>query len=179
MTSPQESPIEHYETERVVYREDIDTIKTGTQKLGLVDKNVNKEEKSGFDQVDSGGLSLECVNDTVRSSTTDQLRSKRLLTNVIDIPYALNSKICLRLNVKDDIFFKDFRMLGEKMGFAKDVTRNLEQSKTNPTNELLHMWSVKPEATVEKLIALLKENDLERMDVVMILDNWVEGKASN
>ncbi|KAJ7360209.1 hypothetical protein OS493_016834 [Desmophyllum pertusum] len=80
-------------------------------------------------------------------------------------------------NSSNDMLYKDFRMLGEKMGFDKDVTRNLKQ-KNNPTDELLQMWSVKPEATVQNLIALLKDNELQRMDVAKILEDWVERKGS-
>ena len=63
------------------------------------------------------------------------------------------------------------------MGFVNDVTRNLEQ-KTNPTNELLQMWSKKPGATVENLIALLKDDEMERWDVVAILEHWLKRKDS-
>ncbi|XP_078349634.1 uncharacterized protein LOC144634522 isoform X2 [Oculina patagonica] len=171
-----EPQMEHFETERVVYEEVIDFIKRGTQELGLADKNLSKVEKSGFDQADGAGVSLDCVGDT--RSCTDQMRSTRLTTNIIDIPYTINSKICLKLNVKDHMFYRDFRLLGEKMGYGKDVTRNLEQNNVNPTNELLQMWSVKPEATVGNLIGLLKEEDLERMDVAAVLEDWVQRKGS-
>lgn len=171
-----EQQIKHLETEREAYEEGIDVIKRGTQELGLENKNLSKADKSGFDQVDGAGASLDCVHDT--RSSADQQRSHRLSTKVIDIPYALNSKICLKLNLKDKFCFRDFRLLGEKMGFSKDVTRNLEQSNVNYTNELLQMWSVHPEATVGNLIGLLKGKDLERMDVAGILEDWVESKGS-
>lgn len=167
--------IEHFETQRVVHEEGIDVIKRGTQELGLENKNLSKADKSGFDQVDGAGASLDCVYDT--RSSADQQRSHWLKTNVIDIPYTLNSRICLKLNLKDQFFFRDFRLLGEKMGYGKDVTRNLEQNNVNPTNELLQMWSVNPEATVGNLIGLLKGKDLERMDVAVILEDWVESKG--
>lgn len=164
-----------FETDRVVYEENIDFIKRGTQELCLADKNLSKAEKSGFDQVDSPRVPLESGPD--RSSNRDQLKSTRLLTNVMDIPYVINSKICLKLNAKDHMFYKDFRLLGEKMGYSKDVTRDLER-KDNPTDALLQMWSIKGEATVENLIALLKDSDLERIDVATILEDWVERKGS-
>ena len=170
-----EQQIEHFETERVAYEEGIVVIKRGTQEFGLENKNLSKADKSRFHQMDSAGASLDSVYDTRPS--TDQQRSQRLKTNVIDIPYTLNSRICLKLNLKDQLFFRDFRLLGEKMGYDKDVTRNLEQNNVNPTNELLQMWSVNPEATVGNLIGLLKGKDLERMDVAAILEDWVESKG--
>ena len=112
-----------------------------------------------------------------KSSNEDQLKSNRLSTNVMDIPYAIIGKICLKLNSKH-MLYKDYRLLGEKMGFRKDVTCDLER-KDNPTAELLHLWSTKPEATVQNLIALLRHEDLERMDVATILEDWAEKKGSN
>ena len=172
-----EPNIRSFKTERVVYGEDINFIKQGTQELGLADKDLGKAEGSGFDQVDSKRVpqALDYVPD--KSSIEDQLKSNRLSTNVTDIPYAITGKICLKLNAKH-MLYKDYRLLGEKMGFSKDVTRDLER-KDNPTDELLHLWSTKPEATVQNLIALLRHEDLERIDVATILEHWVEEKGSN
>ena len=172
-----EPNIRSLKTERVVYREDINFIKQGTQELGLADKDLRKAEVGGFDQVDGTRVpkTLDYVPD--KSSSEDQLiKSNRLSTNVTDIPYAITGKICLKLNTKH-MFYKDYRLLGERMGFSKDVTRDLER-KDNPTAELLHLWSTKPEATVQNLIALLKHEELERMDVATILEDWVERKGS-
>lgn len=168
---------QRFETETVVYEEDIEFIKRGTQELGLAAaKNINKET-IGFDQVDSAGAPLERVNDNNNNSKNDLAKITQQSINVADIPYSVCSKICLKLNIKDEMCFKDFRLLGEKMGFVNDVTRNLEQ-KTNPTNELLQMWSKKPGATVENLIALLKDDEMERWDVVAILEHWLKRKDS-
>lgn len=166
MQSP-DPKIQHFETERIVHKESMDLIKTcaATQQLHLVDKNLSKGA-SGSDQVDSPRVPLD------NSSSKDQLTHTRLSVNVKDMSYAVTRNICLKLNVIDEMLYKDFRMLGEKMGFDKDVTRNLKQ-KNNPTDELLQMWSVKPEATVQNLIALLKDNELQRMDVAKILEDWV------
>ena len=163
----------------MVYEEDINFIKQGTQELGLADKDLSNAEMSGFDQVDSTKVpeSLDYVQAVPnKSSSEDQLKSSRLSTNVMNIPYAIIGKICLKLNAKH-MLFRDYRLLGEKMGFSKDVTRDLER-KDNPTAELLHLWSTKPEATVQNLIVLLKDEDLERMDVATILEDWVERKGS-
>lgn len=125
--------------------------------------------------MDSARVPVEFVPG--KSSSSDQLKSNRLSTKVTDIPYAIIGKICLKLNAKDNIFYKDYRLLGEKMGYSKDVTRDLER-KENPTDALFQLWSIKPEATVQNLIALLKDTDLERIDVATILENWVEGQGS-
>ena len=170
-----EPKIKSIETEKVVYEENMNYIMQGTQGLGLANNNLSKAKKSGFDQVDSGRVPLEFVSG--KSSSSDQPKSNRLSTKVIDIPYTIIGKICLKLNAKDNMFYKDYRLLGEKMGYSKDVTRDLER-KENPTDALLQLWSIKPEATVQNLIALLKDTDLERIDVATILENWVEGKGS-
>ena len=170
-----EPKIKSIETEKVVYEENMNYIMQGTQGLGLAKNNLSKAKKNGFDQVDSGRVPLEFVSG--KSSSSDQPKSNRLSTKVIDIPYAIIGKICLKLNAKDNIFYKDYRLLGEKMGYSKDVTGDLGR-KENPTYALLQLWSIKPEATVQNLIALLKDTDLERMDVATILENWVEGQGS-
>ena len=92
---------------------------------------------------------------------------------VTKLPYRIRGTICLKLDIRDDLHFRDFRLLGEKMGFNKDVTRNLEQRRY-PTNELLQLWSTtRSQATVGCLIEMLKEKDFDRSDVVEILENWV------
>ena len=170
-----EPKITSFETERVVYEENFNFITRGTKKLGLADMNLSKAGKSEFDQVDSPRVPLAYVAD--KRSSTDQLKSNRLSTKVIDIPYAILGKVCLKLNAKDSMFYKDYRLLGEMMGYSKDVTRDLER-KDNPTDALLQLWSIKPEATVQNLIALLRDSDLERVDVATILEDWVERKGS-
>ena len=104
------------------------------------------------------------------------LRSFRLSTNVLDIPGSVYRTVCIKLNSKDEIFHRDYRMLCEDLGYSDTIARGLEQpTSANPTDELLWMWSKRDadKATVEKLINLLK--DLSRMDVVKILEDWVKG----
>ena len=92
------------------------------------------------------------------------------------IPYKVRSEICLELNIKDEFLFNDFRMLGEKMGFAKNLITNLGQSQ-NPTDELLKLWSSRPEATVEKLIEFLTE--MKKDDATACLKDWLKDQISN
>lgn len=109
---------------------------------------------------------------------TRDLRRSRLLTSVLEIPDSVYRTVCIKLNSKDEIFLKDYRMLCEDLGYNNTVARGLEQPTTaNPTYELLWMWSLRDadEATVGNLINLLREEDLKRTDVVNILKDWVEG----
>ena len=149
-------------TKTLEQEEGTDITKTSVEETGLADTKLEREE-IGSDMVDAR-MALPTAS--------------RLLANVVDIPYAINSKVCLKLNNKDQMLYRDFRMLGENMGYDKDVTRNLEQ-RVNPTNELLQMWGTSNrQATVGKLIELLKEDGLKRMDVVEILEDWVQKEAS-
>ncbi|XP_068728420.1 uncharacterized protein [Montipora capricornis] len=113
--------------------------------------------------------------DVVDGLRGHQEPSSRLLTYVKQIPFQIRAKICIMLNILDDLEFRDFRLLGEKMNFDIYIIRNLEQRR-NPTDELLQLWcstrSTQP--TVGCLIELLKDSDLERWDVVDILEKWVE-----
>ena len=78
------------------------------------------------------------------------------------------------MNIKRDRDFDDFRMLAEKAGLGKDKIHNVEQTEKSPTHAILTEWSIKSsEATVGKLIEMLKEKDFERMDVVKVLEDWV------
>ena len=125
-----------------------------------VEKLIELLKKDDFGRIDVVEILEECP---------------QLSIKVTDIPFAVYSKVCLKLNIRDEMFYKDFRLLGEKMGYPRDVTRNLEQSssRTNPTDELLQMWCQSGrQATVGRLIELLKEGDLQRMDVVEILEDW-------
>lgn len=96
----------------------------------------------------------------------------RLSTKLSKLPLAVYSKVCRILNIKRDLKFDDFRMLAEKVGFDRDWIRCIEQM-SNPTDEILQALSSRSEATVKNLIDVLKGEDLERMDVAKILEDWV------
>ena len=97
-------------------------------------------------------------------------------TEVNDIPFTVYGEVCLKLNIRDEILWRDYRMLGEQLGISSDTICYLEQSTPwpNPTDELLQMWSRDSghQATVGRLIELLRESKM-RMDVVDILEDWV------
>lgn len=161
------------ETERVDNKEIVETVQGGTHQVGYAGAKDVKEERNGFDQVDSAGAALDGVNDKNSNRNQAAITNMRQSIKAEDIPYSILSKICLKLNIRKDLSFNDFRLLGEKMKFTKDVITNLGQ-KENPTYELLQLWYAKPEATVEKLITFLKEDDMERWDVATILENWLK-----
>ena len=108
---------------------------------------------------------------------SDQLPRSRLSTNIMNIPSSVLVRVCLKLNIRDDLQNKDFQILVEKLGFHRDGTHYLEQQK-NPTDTLLQMWSISTPlgATVGRLIELLKEKEMERQDVVEVLKGWVQNK---
>jgi len=174
---------------------DIDDVKKGIQEISLTDTSrdalhVPLEQEEEFDvtkkSVEETGptnKNLDSVSEQniicdMVDAGIGPLKSSRLLTYVSDIPYSIYSKVCLKLNIKDELFYKDFRLLSEKMGYCKDVTRNLEQ-RVNPTDVLLRMWCKSNcQATVGRLIELLQDDEMERMDVVEILEKWVHKESS-
>lgn len=104
-----------------------------------------------------------------------------LSSEVTEIPLSIYRDVCSKLDTRDDIFYRDYRMLAERLNFDRHLIVVWEQlqncSRPNPTNELLKLWSFDSgdEATVQRLIELLKLDDLKRMDVVKILEDWVFG----
>lgn len=104
-----------------------------------------------------------------------------LSSKVTEIPLSIYREVCSRLDTRDDILWRDYRMLAEELGFSRDLFLVWQQpqdsSRPNPTDELLKLWSFDSgdEATVQRLIELLKQDDLKRMDVVKILEDWVFG----
>lgn len=137
------------------------------QDAGLSERNFTSETKGKMtdDVVDAG---VKQIGSQVNT---------RLSISVKRIPLRVYRRVCLMLNVKRDVRFDDFRMLAEKVGLDRDETNFVEQLK-DPTDEILKTWSKKSEATVGKLIEILKGEDLERMDVVKILQDWVNEKIT-
>ena len=86
---------------------------------------------------------------------------------VRDLPLAVYSKICVKLNIIRD-FFDDFRMVAEKLGFDKDTIQFSGQGR-NPTDKIFTQCRRK--VTVGMLIKIL--HDIPRMDVAEVLEDWV------
>lgn len=93
--------------------------------------------------------------------------SDRKAVLVRDLPLAVYSKICVKLNIIRD-FFDDFRMVAEKLGFDKDTTQFIGQGR-NPTDQIFTQCRRK--VTVGMLIEIL--HDIPRMDVAEVLEDWV------
>ena len=159
-------------SKRMNYKEEVEIVQDRTQEVGhAAAKDVNKK-RSEFDQVDSEGAALDGANDS--ASNRDQTGQ---LVKAQNIPFSVLSKICKELNNKDELSGRDFRLLGKKMGFDKSLTKDLEL-KVNPTYELLEMWRPNPESTVENLLMILKDDEMEKWDVATILENWLKKKIS-
>ena len=140
-------------------------------------KKINKESR-GMNQMDNAVADLKSANDNDSNADQAKVTVTGRSFKVADIPIKVKSKICLKLNVEDKYYFNDYRLLGEKMGIDQDVIKNLKRSE-NPTDDLLDLWSVKREATVEKLIEFLREDDMDRDDVATILEDWLKKEISN
>ena len=104
-------------------------------------------------------------------------KRRKLSVKVTEIPYAVQGKVCAKLNVKT-LTFNDFRGLAEKVGFEKYFIDTIDERSKNPTDDILKEWSKKryQEATVGKLIELLKK--MKRMDAVEDLEDWVNVESS-
>ena len=113
------------------------------------------------------------VVDAPRMTPGQLLISTRLSTKVTEIPRKVYSEICIKLNIERTLEFNDFRMLAEKVRLSSDETKFLGQKYKNPTDEILKAWSTKREATVGRLIEMLKKEDFNRSDVAQILEKWV------
>ena len=98
-----------------------------------------------------------------------------LSTKVMCIPLKVYSRVCLMLNIRRELHFDDFRMLAEKVGLDGYAIRYIEQL-DNPTDVVLKTWSSSRNATVGRLIELLKDEDLKRMDVAEVLEKWVNNE---
>ena len=149
------------------------------EKPGIEANKKTNKESSGMNQMDNAAAGLKNANDNDSNRDQAKVTVNRRSFKVADIPYRVMSKICPKLNIKHNISFRDYRLLGEKMGIAKDIIKNLEQLEKNPTYSLLEHWSTVREATVERLIKFLREDDLARYDVATILEEWLEKQISN
>ena len=133
------------------------------------------EETGITDQKSKSLAQKNIAHDAVDGGVSPQTKRSRLSTNVKNIPHALLGRIRLKLNTSD-LHFNDFRMLGELMEIERDYIEFCAQPRnSNPTHKILtRWWQTTREPTVEKLIEMLKNEHMRRMDVVEILEEWVE-----
>ena len=155
---------------------EVDKLHVPQQEEGIGATKTSVEETGVIDQESDSLAQKNIAHDAVDGGVCPQTKRSRLSTNVKNIPYAVLGKICLKLNTLDDLYFKDFRMLGELMGIERDFIECCEQQRnSNPTHKILtHWWKTTREPTVEKLIEILENKDMKRMDVVKILEDWVK-----
>ena len=97
-------------------------------------------------------------------------RDHRINMKVLDLPKKeVYSKICLKLNIRRDISFDDFRMLAEELGMDRDATEYSGQQR-NPTDFILSQYN--PNVTVGELVKILHK--IERLDVEAVLKDWIQ-----
>lgn len=89
---------------------------------------------------------------------------------VRQIPFRIYSKICIKLNIRRDCSFDDFRMVAEELGLDRDTTELIGQQR-NPTETLFTKHY--PNVTVLQLLNILHK--IERSDVAAILEEWIKG----
>ena len=157
----------------VAFHDTADGVTERVQQLNLGDK---------YPESRMGQEKEECGVTDQKSVVKGESQAKRLSTYANEIPYPVLAKICCMLNTLNDVGFNDFRMLGELMKIERHTIDFLAQPRNlqNSTLEILKLWRQRTqEATVEKLIGILRHKDLHRPDVVEILENWVEKGDSN
>ena len=84
---------------------------------------------------------------------------------VRNLDHKTREKICMKLNVLSPLR-RDFRALGELMGYKEDEIEIIEEC-DNPADALLQEWGAQEESTVDNLIRHLQK--LKRQDVIEIL----------
>ena len=89
---------------------------------------------------------------------------------VLDLPLKeVYSKICVKLNIKRDVYFDDFRMLAEELGMDRDSATYAGQQ-LNPTDFIFSVYN--PDVTVDELVKILRK--IERLDVAAVLVDWIQ-----
>jgi len=88
---------------------------------------------------------------------------------VLDMPKKVYSTVCLKLNIKRDMSFDDFRMLAEALGMDRDKTTYSGQQ-INPTDFIFSEYN--PNVTVGELVTILHK--IERFDVEAVLKDWIQ-----
>ena len=154
---------------------EVDKLHMPQQEEGSGVTKASVEETGITDQKSKSLAQKNIAHDAVDGGVSPQTKRSRLSTNVKNIPHALLGRIRLKLNTSD-LHFNDFRMLGELMEIERDYIEFCAQLRnSNLTHQILtRWWQTTREPTVEKLIEMLKNEHMRRMDVVEILEEWVE-----
>ena len=154
---------------------EVDKLHMPQQEEGSGVTKASVEETGITDQKSKSLAQKNIAHDAVDGGVSPQTKRSRLSTNVKNIPHALLGRIRLKLNTSD-LHFNDFRMLGELMEIERDYIEFCAQLRnSNLTHQILtRWWQTTREPTVEKLIEMLKNEYMHRMDVVEILEDWVE-----
>ena len=74
----------------------------------------------------------------------------------------------MKLNIRRDWSFDDFRMVAEELGMDRDTTEFIGQHR-NPTDSLFVEYYY---VTVLQLINILHK--IERLDVAAVLEEWIK-----
>ena len=104
----------------------------------------------------------------VKISKTD--KQEQIIHN---IPGKIYFTMCQSLD-KESPSFNDYHIFGEHLGFTRGEINLLNNQ---PTDSLLRVWSEREgkNATVERIMNIL--DDMQRHDILQILQNWVESKS--
>ena len=94
---------------------------------------------------------------------------EKIAIKVRQLPVEVYRKICMKLSVKRNITFDDFRMVAEKLGMDRDTMEFLGQQ-SNPADIMFSQFG--RNLQVDGLIRILHE--MERFDVAAVLEDWVE-----
>jgi len=88
------------------------------------------------------------------------------------VPGTIYYLICMRLDKKSH-FLRDYRIMGEKLGFLR-YEISLLDNHAQPTDCLLNEWIARKgkEATVSALMEILSE--MERQELLELLQSWTE-----
>ena len=85
------------------------------------------------------------------------------------IPNKFYSKICLKLDVRRDVW-DDYRSFGEAIGLEKDIVMYLGQI-GNPMRIMLEKFDSQQGSSIKTFRDLVKE--MGRDDVVSVVEDWI------
>lgn len=106
-----------------------------------------------------------------KSQSKGELLSEkeRIEIKVTELPVEVYRKICMKLSVKRNITFDDFRMVAEMLALDRDTMEFLGQQ-SNPAEVMFSQFG--RNLMVFQLIKIL--HDIERFDVAAVLEEWVK-----